>query len=213
MTKRDDLSGRRFGRLSVIQFSHRCSGGRLYWSCKCDCGNASTVRAENLRRGKTSSCGCLNLEQRRERASKHGLSRHPLYDTWKGIVARCDDHRSISYRRYGGRGIENRFQSLAHFVAWAEALPSDLGFSPEKQIDRIDNNGHYSPDNCRFVMPVDNARNRSGVTKITIDGHEICLAAAFQAAKEAGEVADGLSYDAAAQRIRRGADFRKAIGG
>jgi hypothetical protein len=126
-----------------------------------------------LKSGHTKSCGCFSVEAGKERATTHGKSKTQIYSRWAGIIARCYDEAQISYPRYGGRGIKvcDRWRkSFENFYA-------DMGDVPiGRQIDRIDNNGDYSPENCRWVSVIDNARNRRTTKMLTYEGRTAPLA-------------------------------------
>lgn len=162
MSKRKDISGVRFGRVVAIKYSYTDKHRRAIWDCKCDCGNIFAVSAISLRSGNTRSCGCLRDELRRRKykpeITKHGLGNHAIYSTWHGMIDRCCNPKSKVYHNYGGRGIsvccewKNNIKSFYLFAksnGWRKGLT----------IDRIDNNGNYTPENCRFITRGDNTKN------------------------------------------------------
>jgi hypothetical protein len=169
-----DITGQRFGKLVVlskVESSYGIGGdGTFKWRCKCDCGNELEVRAGDLKNGHTSSCGCYLIEQ----ISTHGLSKDPLYKRWRGIIQRCYNKSHESYHNYGGRGIIlcAEWHNFKTFYEWAS-----VGYSPELEIDRIDNNGPYSPENCRRVSRKENARNTRYNVNITLRGVTQCASA------------------------------------
>lgn len=159
---RADLAGQKFGRLTVKEYV----GSKKYcslWRCVCDCGNEAIVKGKYLLNGDTKSCGCLITDVLKERNTTHGLSyKSRLYTVWKGMRDRCNNPHSDEYKNYGGRGISvcQEWNDFVAFYQWAvnngydESLPST-----ECSIDRIDNNGNYCPDNCRWTSMTQQARN------------------------------------------------------
>lgn len=152
--------GDRFGLLSIICEVERIGRNR-YVMCKCDCGNTKVINYRELRKGKISSCGCLASKLTSERYTTHGLAKkHPLYGVWKGIKSRCLNPKSPAYPHYGGRGIsicEEWNENFGAFYKWC----IDNGYNRGLSIDRIDNDGDYSPLNCRFADATMQARNKS----------------------------------------------------
>jgi hypothetical protein len=150
--------GSRFGRLTVAERVVVINSHQTNWLCHCDCGTITVVPSTRLVRGDTQSCGCLSREQTGTRRRTHGQSKSPLYFTWNTMRRRCSDPHVASYSRYGGRGIFvcDAWQQFVPFQEWALAH----GYQRGLQIDRIDNNGPYSPANCHFVTAKVNSQNR-----------------------------------------------------
>lgn len=167
----NDLRGLRSGRLLVIEQANGRLHGGLLWRCRCDCGNEKVVGATFLRRrAATKSCGCLLQEGGK---TTHGLSQDPLYDVWRGMMSRCYRPDDTFYHRYGGRGVIvcERWKDVAAFVSDNAAMYKDGLF-----IDRIDNNGPYSPRNCRWVDAKTQANNKSNNRRIAALGKELTVA-------------------------------------
>ena len=163
-----DLTGKRFGRLTVIGLhTERNNWGKFRWVCKCDCGRISYPITVSLTSGITKTCGnyCVNQwDTTRKRGRK---PKHPDYSVWMNMKMRCYDKGSISYVNYGARGIKvcKRWEnSFLNFI-------SDMGKRPSKQhsLDRIDNDGDYKPSNCRWAIPKVQAYNRRTTVWITTD--------------------------------------------
>ena len=160
-----DLTTQRFGRLIVIAKNGRKKRA-ITWECQCDCGRIVTVRGNHLRSGVSKSCGCLNTDLTRVRATttllashtKHGLSRTTEYRSWHAMLWRCYDQRAPSYRYYGGRGIS----VCAEWRRSFEQFLRDMGSKPsvKHSIDRIDPSGNYDPANCRWATAKEQASNQ-----------------------------------------------------
>lgn len=197
--KKEDLRGRQFGRLTVVDESSRRDGHSSWWWCECECGKRVEVRRSCLMRGDTKSCGCLNSEKSAERGrkamTKHGWYGTRVYHIWHSIVDRCESPNCSQYSNYGGRGIkvcdEWRSDPKA-FCEWATAN----GYADNLSIDRIDVNGDYEPSNCRWITINEQQTNKRNNVKITYRGKTQCVA---EWARELG-VSQGNIY----ARIRLG---------
>ena len=168
-----DLTGKRFGRLTMIEPARNDKYGRLIWKCRCDCGNITYKPGWEVTRGHTTSCGCLWLEKTKESMTTHGKTKTRLYRVWKGMRGRCNNPKNHAYERYGGRGIKvcEEWQDFSAFEEWAMKNGYDpLAPKGVKTIDRIDVNGDYSPSNCRFVDYKTQSENRRNTIRIEING-------------------------------------------
>ena len=171
-----DITGCRFGKLVAIKpVDKRTNDGAVHWLCACDCGNTTTVNGTSLRRGIQISCGCTRLEhlniidRKTINHKTHGAcpidgKRERLYRVWDNIKQRCNNPNNTSYKYYGGRGIKmcDLWESdYVSFREWAIANGYDKDAKQGQcTIDRIDNDGNYTPDNCRFVSMKTQAMNK-----------------------------------------------------
>lgn len=174
---KEDLTGRRFGRLVVIGPTDHyvfASGRKVArWLCQCDCGNKSKAFAQCLKTGGTKSCGCGEQESR-ERPRKHGMTFTKEYKTWGQMKGRCNNPGHISYKWYGAKGItvcDRWLESFDNFYADMGPCPS-----PDACIDRIDNSKGYSKDNCRWSNPQEQANNRSTNRHVIHEGKSYTVA-------------------------------------
>lgn len=163
MSRLIDLTGKKFGRLTVIGRNPQNGsqrGGSLNepsWDCICDCGKEKRVIGAKLRDGDTTSCGCFA----RERSTSHGRSYTYQYKTWENIKTRCYNKNNKGYEFYGGRGIRMYYRWKDDPVAFCEWLDRFLGPRPEGHtLDRINNDGDYEPRNLRWASKKQQANNR-----------------------------------------------------
>lgn len=162
MPKRIDLTGEKFGRLTVISRDendkYRCS----HWRCRCDCGREKVISISNLRSGGTQSCGCLMIERTREKSTTHGMRNTRLYHIWISMKQRCNNRNNHAYKHYGGRGITicsewlDKEKGFINFYNWAMAN----GYADSLSIDRINPDGNYEPSNCRWANAQEQTDNR-----------------------------------------------------
>lgn len=175
MGKIIDLTGQKFGFLQVVRISENVKYGHLAaWICLCECGTTKEIVGSSLRRGATKSCGCKAVRWGNQDQLKHGLTKHRLQGTWRAMKERCSNPNHIAYARYGGRGITvcDRWLKIENFVADNDALAL-----PGLSLDRADNDGPYSPENCRWVSRREQSRNRGNNTILTHDGMTMCMSA------------------------------------
>lgn len=198
MSKIDNLAGRRFGRLLVIDRNVGRSSRRPHWNCICDCGGQSVTSGKNLRRGIAKSCGCINREGVRR---THEMTGTPEYVSWMHMKARCENPKNKAYPRYGGRGIAvcERWQTFEHFFADMGRRPS-----PAHTLDRIENDGDYRPGNCRWATRKVQNRNRSSNRRVEFNG----VSKTFSEWAEGGPVSQQLFRT---RLLRYGWPFERAL--
>lgn len=167
-----DLSGHSFSYLTVLHRDINPKHKRVMWKCVCKCGNTTVVSGCDLKSGHTMSCGCKKFESHN---ATHGLSKSRMYYIWDSMVQRCYNPNNKSYNRYGSRGItmcDEWHNSFKSFNEWAMSN----GYSANLSIDRIDNDGNYTPDNCRWVDFETQVNNRRTNIRIQHNGKDLTLA-------------------------------------
>ena len=156
-------SGERYGRWLVLgRFKRESNSSQAF--CKCDCGTEKYVRFTHLKSGRSVSCGCY----RKELYTVHGKSDFRIYQVWADMKGRCQNKKDRNYKNYGGRGVSvcEEWQEFQPFMEWALVN----GYADALTIERIDNNGNYEPDNCKWVMQSEQCQNRRSCNYITYKG-------------------------------------------
>ena len=187
-----DERGKVYGHWTVLEFARRDHRG-CHWVCQCVCGKIKTVWGANLRDGHSKSCGC--------RRSARGMCRSPEYATWEAMKQRCYNPSQTGYQHYGGRGI-------GMCVRWRDSFTNffdDMGPRPfpRATIDRIDNEGDYCPENCRWASHVEQGQNTRKTRRLTYKGETMGLRAWARRA--------GIAHGTLRQRLAKGWSLEQAI--
>jgi hypothetical protein len=196
-----DLKGNRYGRLVVQKRVGSTSNGKSLWECRCACGNTVEIIGSHLTTGNTVSCGCVRRERTGELNQTHRLSKHPLYEVWCGMKARCYQENHVAFGRYGGKGVRvcKEWLSFENFYKWSISN----GYSKGLTIDRIDSDGDYEPNNCRWTTYLQQGRNTSRNHLVTVNGISKPLSVWSEE--------NGIKYGTILSRIRKGWDERDAV--
>lgn len=198
--KKLDLVGQKFGRLTVVKTTGKDKQGNYVWLCQCDCGNITKVRGYILKIGNTKSCGCLRKDIMTKKFRTHGMAKTTEYKSWANMKNRCLNKNLDCYKYYGGRGIKVCDEWKNSF----ETFYKDMGDKPKgTNIDRIDNNGNYCKENCRWATRKEQMRNTRRNKMITYRKETMSLA----------EWAERLSinYPMLWQRLKRGWSIEKTF--
>lgn len=202
---RNITTGQRFGRLVTIAKVGRDKQGYVIWRCQCDCGNEKDVSTKYLGKG-TSSCGCLAKEQSVKRLTTHGKRYTRLYTVHHSMMQRCYNPNAHEYCNYGARGIEvcAEWHDFLCFEEWATSNGYDETAPQGKcTLDRINTDGNYEPNNCRFVPMEVQQRNRRNNRMLSYNGETRCM-------KEWADLF-GVPYGTFQKRIKAGWPMGKAL--
>ena len=200
----------KFGKLTIIGVSHKNGSGKNYAKCKCECGNIIDVLPNSLFNNESKSCGCSKLNNpmlanNKSTSSgnyKDGRTKHSLYGTWTQMINRCENPKSKHYDRYGGRGIKvcEEWHDFWSFVKWSDSI----GGRPNGYtIDRIDNDGNYCPENCRWANWETQTSNKSSNRYITYNGKTQTI--------QQWSIDIGLNEQTLTNRINRGWSIERAL--
>lgn len=169
-----NLTGKRFGILTAVRMCYpndlkttKTTENRTHWLCRCDCGKERVVAAKYLLHGDSKSCGCLSVKR------SYGQTKNPEYCVWTGMQHRCYDKKNEKYPDYGGRGIivcDRWLQSFSNFLDDMGGRPT-----PKHTIDRINNNGNYEKENCRWATSKEQARNKRNNRWIEYNGQKLII--------------------------------------
>lgn len=196
---RKDLAGKKFGKLTGIEYIGKNKAGWSVWLFQCDCGNLVEKHGTSVTTGHTTSCGCARVAP----SKTHGLSSTSEYGSHANMLRRCSDTENAMYPRYGGRGIAvcDRWLGADGFLNFL----SDMGEKPTRKhtLERVDNDKGYSPDNCVWATKKEQGQNRSTTKLITVDG--------VTKSQSAWDQSKGSSINIVGDRIRRGWDAEAAV--
>lgn len=186
-----DLTGKRFGKLTVLEIAGRNKYKKVLWLCRCDCGNNKVIVSTDLLQDRVHSCGCLIVEAIKKRCVKHNRTKTPEYVAYAQAKRRCRNPDYPRYRNYGGRGIEFRFKDFEEFF-------KELGTRPSRKhsLDRINNDGHYEKGNVRWATKEEQTENRRITPRAFYNGE-------IRTAKEISNLTN-VSVQIIANRIRWG---------
>lgn len=197
MSHLKDLTGRVFGKLTVIKRARNHRHDKTAWLCHCECGTKKSIVSYTLLNGDSRSCGCMQTRW------SHRLSDTPEYFVWASMVQRCHNENDQFYHKYGGAGItvyKKWRKDFAAFIAHMGMRPSRL-----HSIDRINNDGNYCPGNVRWATRKQQQRNRRTNRYVKHNGKTMCVAQAYEESKPK------LSYPGILCRLNRGMSFEQAI--
>ena len=196
-----DLTGKKFGKLTVLKFAYK-RGYHEFYTCECECGKIKDVRKDHLKSGQVVSCGCFRKTNLGNLNRTHGKTETTLYSKYEGMKRRCYNPKDERFKHYGERGItvcQEWLDNFMNFYNWA----IQNGYKKNLSIDRIDVNGNYCPDNCRWVNHKTQACNRRTNLKLTYNNQTLCI-------KEWAEKYN-IKYTTLLHRIKRNWSIERAL--
>lgn len=209
MGKLIDITGQRFGRLTVIKKSEkRDSGGNVFWVCRCECGNIKDICSRELRRKSSISCGCYNREHNQKTLGQrgygktHGKINTKLYRVYRTMITRCCNKNCEKFKNYGERGITICTEWRKDFQLFYDWAMSH-GYKEGLTIERIDVNGNYCPENCEWIPSFMQAKNKTTTHKIKYNNSIKTI--------EELSVETGISYHTIYNRYRKGYDIETCL--
>lgn len=174
MSVKTDIAGKKFGRLTAIEPIGKTKNRATIWACRCDCGQSVSILRSNLLNGFSQSCGCLQKELLSKRIRTHGMTDTRLYYVWRQMKDRCYRPKNSHYYCYGAKNIavcDEWRSDFKTFYDWAMSHGYEEGLT----LDRIDNDGNYCPENCRWVPYIKQMQNTSRNVYLTYDGRTLCV--------------------------------------
>lgn len=167
-----DMKGQKIGRLLVLEMAENTKDNKARWLCKCDCGKLVVIPRASFTKN-VKSCGCYVSDLAREQHTTHGMKGTRIYRIWTGMKDRCLNSKSKYWERYGGRGIKvyEEWKKFENFYSWA----MENGYSEDLTLDRIDNDGNYEPNNCRWATYQEQENNRSNNKIIEYNGETMTV--------------------------------------
>lgn len=201
MSVKIDLTGKRFDRLEVIRLVVDIPGKKKKWLCRCDCENEVIVQGSNLQSGHSTQCKECQWKDVHTNHTTHGMTGTKIYGVWNTMINRCENPNSKSYCDYGEKGVSvcKEWHDSKNFIDWALSH----GYEEGLEIDRIDTNGDYCPENCRWITRLENANNKTNNRIILHNGEEKTLAewARYY----------GLNYKSLHKKISLGYSFEEIV--